>query len=296
MSWQARLTRMMIPFQLKGWMEGPVADKRVKIETMNRFARLPAGVRCTPVSANGVPAEWVAPPDPPAGALLYLHGGAYAMGSIHSHRDLVARLAVAAGLRALVIEYRLAPENPYPAALQDALAAYRWLLAQEIDPAQIVIAGDSAGGGLALATLLALRDGGDPLPAAAICLSPWTDLALKGASMQGKAAADVILNPAGLRRFAALYAGEHALDEPLISPNYADLHGLPPLLIQAGTDEILLDDARRLEQQARAAGVEVRLEVWEGLFHVFQTVGFLPESKEALEQIGRFVAGQLPTV
>lgn len=256
---------------------------------MNRFARLPAGTEVLPVSANGVPAEWISGPVPQPGALLYLHGGAYAMGSIASHRELVARLAMAGGVRALAVAYRLAPEDPYPAALQDALAAYRWLLGQHIEPENIAIAGDSAGGGLALATLLALREGGDPLPAAAVCLSPWTDLTLSGASMAERAAADPILSPEGLARFAALYAGLHPLDDPLISPHFANLRGLPPLLIQVGTDEILLDDARRLAEHGRAAGVEVTLQVWEELFHVFQTVGLLPESKAAVAEIGRFL-------
>jgi acetyl esterase/lipase len=293
MSWQARLTKRLIPFQLSGWMEGPVTEKRVKIERMNRFARLPPGVQIEPATANGIPAAWITAPDAQTGALLYLHGGAYTTGSIASHRDLAARLAVATGLRVLSVDYRLAPEDPYPAALRDALAAYRWLLAQYIEPEQIAIAGDSAGGGLALAALLALRDGGDPLPAAAVCLSPWTDLTLSGASMQEKAALDPILDPAGLARFAALYAGSHPLDDPLISPHFADLRGLPPLLIQVGTDEVLFDDARRLAEHGRAAGLDTTLQVWDDLFHVFQAVPFLPETREALGHIDRFTAVHL---
>lgn len=291
-SWQARLTRRLIPWQLSGWMEGPVTAKRGKIERLNRLAPLPAGVRCTPAAADGVPVEWIIPAGAGRGVLLYLHGGAYAMGSLTSHRELVARLAQAGGMRALAVAYRLAPEDPYPAALHDALAAYRWLRGQGTAAAQIVVAGDSAGGGLALAALLALRAEGEQLPGTAVLLSPWTDLALTGESVQSKAAVDPILTPAGLARFAALYAGAHPLDEPLISPHYAELHGLPPLLIQAGTHEILLDDARRLAASARAAGVPATLQTWEGLFHVFQMVSFLPETREALAQFAAFVAAR----
>ena len=242
------------------------------------------------LTRNGVPAEWIAAPGAELGAILYLHGGAYTLGSINTHREMVARLSRSTGMRALIINYRLAPEHPYPAALEDATTAYRWLLAQGNDPARILIAGDSAGGGLTLAALIALRDAGEPLPAGAVCLSPWTDLTCSGDSIQTKAQDDLILTLENLSRSARSYAGEHDLRSPLISPLFADLSGLPPLLIQVGTDEILLDDARRIVEKAQTAGVDVTLEIWEEMFHVFQMVSIMPGTKKALGQIGDFVA------
>ena len=196
-------------------------------------------------------------------------------------------------IRSLVINYRLAPEHPHPAALEDAITAYRWLLTQGYDPSQIVIAGDSAGGGLALAALLALLDAGEPLPAGAVCISPWTDLALTGASMRSKAKVDHILDPNSLEMYARYYAGIDEVTSPLLSPLYADLKGLPPLLIQVGGDEILLDDATRLAEQAREAGVDVTLEIWDEMFHVFQLVSFLPETQKAVKHITDFAAKNL---
>ena len=268
----------------------PIAEQRARDEKVVKYAWLPKGVRCQPVELNGVPAEWVEAPSAEAGVLVYLHGGAYALGSIGTHREFVARLALATRMRGLSIAYRLAPEHPFPAALEDVAAAYRWLLAQGFDPTRIVLAGDSAGGGLALAALLALRDAGAPLPAAAVCLSPWTDLANTGGSIHQNAGVDPILDIEFLERFARHYAGDHPFDSPLISPLYADLKNLPPLLIQVGADEILLDDALRLAENARRAGVEGTLETWEGMFHVFQIMSFLPEAKTAQEHIAAFLS------
>jgi acetyl esterase/lipase len=290
MSWQARITKKILSIQLSGWSDGSVEMQRAAQEKTARFFKLPADILCQPVNVNGVPGEWIEAPGADPGTILYLHGGAYTLGSINTHRELVARLSRSTGMRALAIDYRLAPEHPYPAAMEDSVKAYRWLLAQGIGPAQMVIAGDSAGGGLTLATLLSLRDAGEPLPAGAVCISPWTDLACTGDCMRDKAKLDKILSPEGLSRSAKFYAGEHDLRTPLISPLYADLTGLPPLLIQVGTDEILLDDAIRVAQKAKDRGVDVTLEVWEEMFHVFQIVPFLAESKKALEHIGDFVS------
>ncbi len=192
----------------------------------------------------------------------------------------------------LLIDYRLAPEHPYPAALEDALAAYHWLIDQGYAASRIMIAGDSAGGGLALAILLSLRDSGELLPAGAVAISPWTDLASTGESVQTKAQVDVVLRSDTLESYAQIYAGEHDLKSPLISPLYADMHGLPPLLIQAASDEILLDDATRLAARTRGAGVSVTLRIWPGMFHVFPLLPFIREAKEAVEQIAEF-AGTL---
>jgi acetyl esterase/lipase len=210
------------------------------------------------------------------------------------HRAFLAQLARATGTRVLAVDYRLAPEHPYPAALEDAVAAYRWALDAGYAPSQVVVAGDSAGGGLALATVVALRDAGAPLPAGAVCLSPWLDLALTGASMRSNARVDPILSYEILDGYARLYASAHDRTSPLISPLYADLRGLPPLLIQVGTEEVLLDDAVRCADRAQAAGVAVTLEVVDGMFHVFQMVGALPETQAAMREIAVFVKALRP--
>ena len=284
MSLRTRLVKRLLRFQLAGWSEGPIREQRARQERSTRFGRLPADVRCWHTSANGVAAEWIEAGDADMGVILYLHGGAYALGSIDTHREFVARLARAAGMRALAIDYRLAPEHPFP-------AAYGWLQTQGVAPSRIIVAGDSAGGGLALAALLELRNAGKPLPAGAVCISPWVDLTLSGASIQGKAQADCILDPSSLEMYAAYYAGEHDRASPLISPLFADLSGLPPLLIQVGMDEILLDDAKRCAERARQAGVDVTLEIWDEMFHVFQLFPFLPETKEAVGHIAEFGLG-----
>lgn len=271
----------------------PVTEQRARSEKMARFFRLPKGVQAEPIDANGVPARWVFPEGAAGGVILYFHGGAYCLGSVTAHMDLLSRLALAAGRQVLAVDYRLAPEHPHPAAVEDAVTAYGWLLAQGYSAEQVIIAGDSAGGGLALAALLALRDAGQPLPAGAVCISPWTDLALSGASIHGKQDVEVMLDAASLAQFAGWYANGHSLTAPLLSPLYGDLSGLPPMLIHAGTEEILLDDALRLAQKARAAGVEVDLHVWQGMVHVFPIFPFFPETKQALQEIGTFVQKRL---
>ena len=289
-SYQAKLATIVLRRQFTGWSTGTVVQQRARQERASRFMPLPKQVRCRPVDVAGVPAAWIETPDATQGALLYLHGGAYSLGSVDTHRELIARLAHGTRRRALAINYRLAPENLFPAALDDTVSAYRWLLAQGISPERIVIAGDSAGGGLAIAALVALRDAGTPLPAAAVCLSPWLDLTLSGASVHTQAAADPILDAASLDRYARAYAAGQPLNHPLLSPLFADLRGLPPVLLQAGGAEILFDDATRLTAAARAAGMAVTLQTWEGLFHVFQMFSFLPETARAVAQVTEFVA------
>lgn len=293
MSLQAKIVKRLLRFQFSGWSQGSIEEQRARNERSTRLNRLPADVHCHHVFADGVAAEWIQVPDADWGVILYLHGGAYALGSISTHREFVARLARAAGMRGLAINYRLAPEHPFPAAMEDATAAYEWLLGIGVEPSRIVVAGDSAGGGLALAALVALRDTGKPLPAGAVCISPWTDLTLSGASVQSKAHLDCVLDPDSLEMYARLYAGERDRTSPLISPLYADLSDLPPLLMQVGTDEILLDDATRCAAKARQAGVSVSLEVWDEMFHVFQLVPFLPETKTAVGHIAEFASQNL---
>ncbi len=248
-------------------------------------------VKCEAVSAGGVPAEWIVPPGAADDrVILYLHGGGYVMGSINTHRAMVARIARAAQAKALALDYRMAPEHPFPAAVDDATAAYRWLLAQGYKPGKIVISGDSAGGGLTLATLIALRDAKTPLPAAAVPISPWADLEGTGASVETRAAADPMVDKPGLLRMAKMYAGDHNSKNPLISPIHADYSGIPPMLIQVGDAEILLDDATRVTERAKAAGVKVEMEAWPEMFHVWHVFAkILPEGQQAIDRIGSYV-------
>ncbi|MCX5036294.1 alpha/beta hydrolase [Streptomyces coelicoflavus] len=228
------------------------------------------------------------------GRLLYLHGGGYLVGSPDTHAGLAGELARRAGLRALSLDYRLAPEHPFPAAVDDGLAAYRELLSTGTDPRDLVLAGDSAGGGLSVATLLAAREAGLPQPAAAVLFSPWADLTLAGGSIRSKEGADPIFTEADVRAYADLYVGAGDRAAPLASPVFADLAGLPPLLVQAGANEILLDDAVRLAGRAGAADVEVTLEVGPGLPHVYPLhYGRLDEADAALDRAARFLTARL---
>jgi acetyl esterase/lipase len=220
--------------------------------------------------------------------VLYLHGGGYVMGSINTHAEMIGRISEACRAPVLALDYRLAPEHPYPAAVDDAVAAYDRLLGNGIAAENIVIAGDSAGGGLALACMLALREAGKPLPCGAILLSPWTDLTGSGDSVSSRAEADPMVSPELLTPMAQLYAADTAVEEPGISPLFADLKGLPPLLIQVGDAEILLDDSTRLHDCARAAGVDSTLQIYDGAFHVFQNMPGLPETAEAVTAMGGF--------
>jgi epsilon-lactone hydrolase len=255
---------------------------------------LPEGTRVEPVDVDGVPAEWISPPDADAArVLLYLHGGGYIFGSLNSHRELVARLGAAAGMRSLQIDYRLAPEHVFPAALDDALTAYRWLLAMGIRPEHLVLAGDSSGGGLALALLQRVRDLNMPMPAAAALLSPWTDLVGTVESRTSRNEVDPIFTGERINTLAGFYAGTEDKRNPLLSPINADLHGFPPLRIDVGHDEVLLDDSLQIAEHARAAQVPVELTVWEGMWHVFQLYSFvLPEGRQSLEEMGTFLRRQ----
>jgi acetyl esterase/lipase len=290
MSFRANLIKKIISIELGDWAEGSLEEQRARQEKAARLVPLPGDTSFRREEISGIPAAWVEPPEPGARVILYLHGGAYALGSFMIYREMLSRIAEASQSRCLAINYRLAPEHPFPAALEDAVTAYHWLLDQGTPSGNILIAGDSAGGGLTLAALFRLRDGGDPLPAGGICLSPWTDLTLRGDSVQQKADLDPILSPDSLQTYAGMYADAHPLTDPLISPLFGDFEGLPPLLIQVGTDEILLSDAARVADKAGAAGVDVTLSLWEEMFHVFHLIPFLPETQQALDQISSFAA------
>jgi acetyl esterase/lipase len=247
-------------------------------------------VKVEQVTAGTVPSEWLSAPGARAdAAVLYLHGGGYVIGSPRSHRHLAAAIGRAASSPVLLPDYRLAPECPYPAAVDDAVAAYRWLLGKAIAPARIVIAGDSAGGGLTVATLLALRDAGVPLPAAGVCISPWVDLTCGGGSYTTRAAVDPIVTREGVGAMATAYLAGKDPKTPVASPLFADLHGLPPLLIQVGDAEVLLDDAVLLAERARKAGVDATLDVWDAMIHVWHWFfPMLDEGQAAIDRIGEF--------
>lgn len=223
------------------------------------------------------------------GTLLYLHGGGYCLGSPRTHRELAGRLARSADRVCVSPDYRLAPEHPFPAGLEDAFAVYQTIC--ETEGKAPVLAGDSAGGGLALALMLRLRDDGRPMPPRAAVLSPWTDLALSGASIRERAERDPSINEAALSSFADAYAPAGERRRPLVSPLYGDLSGLPPLWIEVGSEEVLFDDAVGLHERALAAGIKSTLIVGEGMFHVWQAVPGAPEALEASDRIGSFLSG-----
>ena len=299
LSWQARVLKAYLHIKrlvspTRGKLD--VQKERVELEALAAMFKPPANIHRTTIVANDVPSEWIAPVNlSTERILLYLHGGSYNAGSINSHRSMVANLAAAANARAMIIDYRLAPEHPYPAALEDAIAAYQWLMDNMHPSSQIAVIGDSAGGGLALALLIHLRDEGIPLPGMAICISPWTDLSGSGESMRTNAKTDIILDAQNLAKSAAIYLGNTDPCDPLASPVYANLNGLPRLLIHVGSDEILLSDSTVLAMRARAAGVDVTLEVWEHMQHVWHfAASFVPESRQAIARIGEFVQRSTP--
>ena len=258
------------------------------------FARLPRGVTRVPVEERvaGVHGEWIlthAEPFSPR-VIIYLHGGGYVGGTIQMYRSVTSAFALRCTARVFALDYRLAPEHPFPAALDDAIATYRWLLAQGIEASKVVVAGDSAGGGLTLSTLIAIRDQGLPRPAGAVMIAPWVDLLATGDSVRTNAGTDDVVVPDnGENRLAHAYMGGAPLDTPLASGLYADLAGLPPMLIQASAIEVLLDDAVRLDAKARKAGVDSTLRLWDGLPHVWHLFKILPETREAFDDIAVFV-------
>jgi monoterpene epsilon-lactone hydrolase len=273
-----------------------VAETRATFAPAGPLHPVPDDVLVSEVSAGGVRAHWLAAPGADADrVLLFLHGGGYQLGSLRSDGELAARLGRAGGMRVLFPEYRLAPEHPFPAAIDDVRAVWRWLRTdQKMSARSMAVAGDSAGGGLAVALLVATRDAGDALPAAAVLMSPTVDLTSSGASMTDRVDEDPISTPALLRQLAADYLAGADPKTPLASPLFASLSGLPPLLVQVGTADLLLSDAERLSEAAAEAGVDVLLEVGEGLPHVYQLTLGTPEAAEATERAGRFLRERAP--
>jgi epsilon-lactone hydrolase len=268
-----------------------VSEQRVILADGVASMTYPDVVR-TSVNAGGVPAEWLdRPAVPTTNVLIYLHGGAYALGSMDTGRPLAALLGAAANARVLNVEYRIAPEHPCPAAVDDVVAAYRWVLEQGTTADHVAFVGDSAGGGLVVSSLVAIRESELPLPAAAVCLSPWSDLTLSTESLETNAAKDPQISRETLAALAPHYLGNRDAKDPVASPVFADLRSLPPLLIQVGTDEVLLDDAIALGRAASQAGVDVTLETWDRMFHVWHFYApRLEPASDALHHVGEWIA------
>ena len=270
-------------------------ERRSNFEEQVSQLPIAESVSCEPISAGNIPAEWIVPEGASErSVLLYLHGGGYCIGSINTHHGMVSHIAKAAETRTLLIDYRLAPENPFPAAVVDSTSAYQWLLSQGIAAGDIIIAGDSAGGGLTVSTLVSLKEKGIALPAAAVLISPWVDLAATGDSIISKADIDPMVTKEGLMEMAEAYLDDADPRTPLASPLYADLNGLPPMLIHVGTAEILLDDATRITDRARQAGVEVTLNTAEDMCHIWHLFTImLPEALAAIEEVAGFMRKHL---
>ncbi|MGJ7509746.1 alpha/beta hydrolase [Variovorax sp. GT1P44] len=274
------------------WRKGVTIDRlREKARFADTWLHRGAGsIGIEGVDANGVPSEWIGGEGAAKrGVLLYLHGGAFCLHMPNAYRQLAARLARTTGMRVLVPAYRLAPEHPFPAGLDDCSAACRWMMDQGSAPEHMAIAGDSAGGNLALGVLMHLRDQGLPLPACAALISPVTDLTGSGISLQGNEDSDVLFDRHALTLVQAAYLGDARADAPAASPLFADWTGLPPLLFHVSSSEMLLDDSLRAAERARALGVDAQVRVWPRMPHVFQIIGALPQTKESLDEIGAFI-------
>jgi len=296
--------RHLLRFRLKreawNWNTSIPRFRQECEEGAKKTGKLPPGIEVAPVTIAGLPdglsAEWILPAQAAKGKVIfYTHGGGYVSGSCSDHRAMVAKIVKGADIGALLFEYRLAPEYPFPAALEDSLAAYHWLLSQEVSPSQVVMVGESAGGGLCLATLLALRDQGIPLPSAAVAMSPMTDLKLTGESHRTKA--KVCISPVGMAAVCSkYYAGGNDPSLPYMSPLYGDLHGLPPILIYVGSYETLLDDSTRFAEKAKASGVDVTVKIGEGMIHCYPLLAPLfPEATQALEEICTYIKTHIDT-
>jgi len=281
--------------EIQGRVEPPtVEEMRAAGEGFGEMTGEPDGVHWEDTEVAGVPCRWAIPDEGADDRVLqYVHGGGYVIGSLDGYRKLTGHLAKAIGCRVLSVDYRLAPEHPHPAAVDDSVAVYRSLL-DDFAPEHLAISGDSAGGGLTVATLVKLRDDAVAQPAGAVPLSPWVDLEGTGDSMLSKADVDLLVGSDGLKQMADMFLGGHDPRQPLASPLYADLTGLCPLYVQVGGDETLLDDATRLAARAAAAGVEVRLDSFPEMQHVFQmAVGNVPESDDAVARIGDWLRPRL---
>jgi acetyl esterase/lipase len=289
-SWQTKALNVVLHYTIKRMMTNSSLEETRRFVESRGKVRLPPGVQMKPVAAHAFRGDWLRTPESSdAMTLLYLPGGGFVLPASGQVPPMVARVCKASGARALILHYRLAPEHPFPAGLEDCLAAYRYLLDLGTDPKSIVIGGDSAGGGLTLSTLLALRDDGDPLPAGAFAISPFTDFSFGGESRFSNERRDPMLSTKSMGQMNALYLDDALHDNPLVSPVFGDFRGLPPILAQVGSTEVLLDDTRRVGERAVMQGVDFRVEVWDQVPHVWHMVGFLPETVAATAKIGEFM-------
>lgn len=292
-SYRSKLCRMVTKYLVakKFNAHATIDDMRMEAENLVKWADVTPKTQLEKVTANKRPAEWVrAHRAREDRAVLYLHGGGYNICSPNTHRELAAYISMASNAKVLLLDYRLAPEHPFPGALEDAAATYRWLLDLGFAGRTLALAGDSAGGGLAIATATALRDAGEALPSSIACLSPWTDLTMSGRSIRTHAEIDPMLNLELMNLMAANYIDDRDAGHPLISPLFADMQRIPPLLIQVGSDEMLLDDASRMAAKAERAGVAVTLKVYDRMWHVWHLFAkLMPEAKQAIGELGGFI-------
>ena len=292
-----QLTKLVEPMRANPYRDDmSIESLREASERGGAAMPLPEGVRVESVSANGVPCEWInAPGVDSSRVFLFLHGGGYYRGSVAASRATAARFSQACGVNCLSVDYRLSPEHPYPAAVDDALSAFEWLAAKGFGSERVAVGGISAGGGLTLALLLRLKSLGRAQPSCAVPLSAWVDLTQSGETFESRAHLDPSISKAYLDRMAKLYARDHDAKTPEVSPLFGDLEGLPPMLLQVGTAEVLLDDSRAFAARAEAAGVAVELEVWDDMIHGWHGYAHaLDEAQESIDRIGQFVNEKMP--
>lgn len=290
LSWQSHIVRLYLNYKKATTIDhtAPIEVLRKVVEDAAVFGRFPKAIQSQAIAIDHIPAEWLIPPQTDKrSVMLYLHGGAYALGSIKSHRATAGQIAEAGKIRTLIIGYRLAPEHPFPAALQDALLGYEWL--QKNGYEKIVLAGDSAGAALALETVISLRSKQGSMPALVVCLSPWLDVESTGETMITNAKRDPMLKKDDLK-VCRYYIGQNDPHDPLISPLYADFKGFPPIFLLVGSDEILLSDSMQLTEKAKDTGVDVQLRIWKDMWHVFPFFApFVPEATQAIAELGDMI-------
>lgn len=292
-SWQIRVLNRFLRTVKRKTSGFDIAQSRDYLRRVDRFFRTPRGIKFVDENAAGVEGQWIVAPESDRDrVILYLHGGGFCLSESLLHKKMVAKLCRLSGFKAYVPRYRLAPEHPFPAGLDDCVASYRWLVNSGYAPRNIAIAGDSAGGALTLSTIGSLRDDGDPLPARGVMISAGTDLSDEATPDAERIQRDPLLPWDSLQLMRRAYLGSAHPRDPRVSPVFYDYHGFPPLLFHVGSTEILLDHATRAAERARLAGVDTRIKIWEDAPHVFQAMGFLPESKMALWEIAEFVVGR----
>jgi acetyl esterase/lipase len=292
-SYRSKFCRLLTKFLVSAKFNPnkTIDEMRRSMESLTKLARLPSKTKVEKITLNSISADWVCT----NGAhddrvVLYLHGGGYNICSPNTHKELAAHISIASGARVLLPDYRLAPEHPFPSALEDATSAYRWLLDTGLTGGNIAIVGDSAGGGLSIATSVSLRETGEPSPASIACISPWTDLDMSGNSIKTHAEIDPMLNLQLMKIMASNYIGNGDPRSPLISPIYADLKGISPLFIHVGSDEMLLDDSTRIADRAKSAGVDVTIKIYDHMWHVWHlNARFMHEAQNAIEELGSFI-------